>query len=322
MSYPDNGGNAGDRLPWHLAVAFTLLLVYASLHPFIGWRDLGAPPLAWLGAGWPHYYTGFDMVSNVAIYLPLGFLWLTVFHGDSDLRWRVLAVTLAGALLSAAVETTQNYLPTRVPSNIDLACNAVGTLTGALLGASWGRAFLSGGRLHSLRVRLIVAGGAGDTGLVLMGLWLLTQLNPESLLFGNGDLRRMLGIAPTLPFDIQRFSRIEAVIAAVNTLAVGLIIVALQRHSRWPVLLGVLLLGVLVRGLATAVLVDPRAALHLLTVGNASGFAIGIVLLLFCAHLWPPLRRGLCACSLLLATVLVNLAPQNPYLAEAAQVWR
>ena len=35
----------------------------------------------------------------------------------------------------------------------------------------------------------------------------------------------------------------------------------------------------------------------------------------------PALRRALGAVALLLATVLVNLAPQNPYLAEAATVW-
>ena len=43
--------------------------------------------------------------------------------------------------------------------------------------------------------RAFLPGGAIDLGLALMGLWLLIQLNPTSLLFGAGDLRELLGAA-------------------------------------------------------------------------------------------------------------------------------
>ena len=32
----------------------------------------------------------------------------------------------------------QNYLPSRVPSNIDLACNLIGAMIGAAAGMNWG----------------------------------------------------------------------------------------------------------------------------------------------------------------------------------------
>ncbi|CAG4883966.1 VanZ family protein [Georgfuchsia toluolica] len=309
-----------NALARHLAIAFTLLVIYASLHPFSGWRDLGAPPLAWLTTGWLRYSTWFDIVLNVFGYLPFGFLWATVLQRRLGRVLAIPAITVLGALLSGTVETTQNYLPTRVSSNIDFGSNTLGTLFGAIMGARWGGALLSGGHLAALRERHIVSGFIGDSGLVLMGFWLLTQVNPESLLFGNGDLRRALGIEPALPFDVSRFAHIEAAIAAINALAVGLVLAALGLKAR--AVFAMLLLGVVIRALAAAILVDPAEALHWITSGNASGVAIGCAVLLPVLYLGQGLRRSFAAVALLLATVLVNLAPQNPYLAEAAEIWR
>ena len=50
------------------------LIVYASLYPFAGWRVPGVGPLDFLLLGWPHWWTTFDLVSNLLGYLPLGFL--------------------------------------------------------------------------------------------------------------------------------------------------------------------------------------------------------------------------------------------------------
>ncbi|MFY9329304.1 MAG: VanZ family protein [Georgfuchsia sp.] len=308
-----------NALARHLAIAFTLLVVYASLHPFSGWRDLGAPLLAWLTTGWLRYSTWFDIVINVVGYLPFGFLWTTVLQQRLGRLLAIAVVTLLGVLLSGTMETIQNYLP-RVPSNLDLAGNTLGALCGAILGVRWGSALLYGGRLAALRERIFLPGFAGDSGLVLMGFWLLTQVNPESLLFGNGDLRRALGIEPTLAFDVSHFSHIEAAIAAINTLATGLVLAALGLKTR--AVFSVLLLGMTIRTLAAAILVGPAASLHWMTGGNASGVAIGCLALLLAVGLVPALRRTLAALALLLATVLVNLAPLNPYLAEAAQIWR
>ncbi len=309
-----------NALARHLAVAFTLLVIYASLHPFSGWRDLGAPAFAWLDAPWPRYWTWFDIGFNVFGYLPFGFLWATVLRKRLGGPLAITAVTLLGALLSGTMETTQNYLPTRVPSNLDLSGNTLGAMLGAVAGWRWGRTLLSGGRLAALRDRVIRPGFTGDSGLLLIGFWLLTQVNPESLLYGNGDLRRALGIEPTLPFDVAGFANIEAAVAAINALAVGLVLATMGLKLR--MLFGMLLLGMAIRTISAAILVEPVDALHWLTAGNARGALIGFAALLPAYYLIPTLRRALAAMALLLATVLVNLAPQNPYLAEAAMVWQ
>lgn len=313
MANPDNA------LARHLVTAFTLLIIYASLHPFSGWRDLGAPPLAWLGTGWLRYTGWFDITLNIIGYLPFGFLWATVIQTRFGRVISVAIVVVFGAALSTAMETTQNFLPTRVPSNLDLAGNTAGAMLGAIAGARWGYALLSGGRIAAWREQWIAPGFIGDSGLVLAGLWLLTQVNPESLLFGNGDLRRALGIEPALPFDAARFAGIEAAIAGINTLAVGLVLSLLRLRA--PIVLMVLPAGALIRAFAAAVLVNLGEAVHWVTSGNMLGILAGCVTLIPAMRLASSPRRVLAAVALLLATILVNLAPQNPYLANAVVVW-
>ncbi|HTH39703.1 MAG TPA: VanZ family protein [Rhodocyclaceae bacterium] len=313
--------HARSHLALQLALAYTALVVYASLHPFSGWRDTGVDPLEFLTASWPRYFTVFDLSTNVLAYLPLGFLWVAYFQTPQQ-RWpAALLVTLTGALLSLGLETVQNYLPSRVSSNLDLGCNALGTVLGAALGVWRGRLLLNGGRWHVLRNHWCLPGNSGDAGLTLMGLWLLTQLNPEILLFGNGDLRQLLELEDAMAFDVDRFSRIETFIAAANTLAVGLAASCLLLRRQWA---GVLLLmgaALLVHTFAAAILVSPQQALRWITPGNIQGVAVGLVLLLPSLQLSLTLRRVLAGSALLFATVLVNLSPTNPYLSQAAQMW-
>jgi VanZ family protein len=61
------------HLTLYLTGVYALLIVYASLYPLAGWHDSGGDALAFLGAAWPRYYTGFDLATNVLAYLPFGF---------------------------------------------------------------------------------------------------------------------------------------------------------------------------------------------------------------------------------------------------------
>ena len=70
-------GNRPIVLARYLALAWCALIVYASLHPFSGWRSTGVSPWGFLTAAWPRYWTGFDLVANVAVYLPLGFFFMS-----------------------------------------------------------------------------------------------------------------------------------------------------------------------------------------------------------------------------------------------------
>ncbi|MGT2434374.1 VanZ family protein [Cupriavidus basilensis] len=107
-----------------------MLVVYASLYPFAGWTDTGVSPFAFLSAPLPRYDTGFDLLTNVWGYMPLGMLTVLALHPRIT-GWRAVLVSLlAGLLLSGAMEAIQTYLPTRVSSNVDLATNSAGRLAG------------------------------------------------------------------------------------------------------------------------------------------------------------------------------------------------
>ncbi|GEM_PF-28155 len=306
----------------YLALAWLGLIVYGSLHPFSGWRDTGVSPFVFLGAAWPRYWTAFDLLANVAVYLPLGFFMALAF---SRLPWRYTAPILA-ALLCAAIsfglETTQTWLPSRVPSNLDFVCNAIGGLLGAVLALVTGpRIFV---RLAALQQRLVAPIPHAEMGLTLLGLWLLVPLSPETLLFGAGDFRHWFDWPGVLPFDAERFVVIEASVAALNALAIGLIVRLLCARLFAACLIAplFLVLGLTVRTLAAAILIGPGEALAWLTAGARYGLIASALLL--CLTIWLPARPRLILILLALAagTLLVNLAPPNPYSITALATWR
>ncbi len=324
---PTQGTGSGDvrsPLPLYLAAAYTLLVVYASLHPFSGWRDSGVPLTAFLTAVWPRYITNFDIVINVLAYLPLGFIWVATLLSRRGLWLAVALATLLGSCLSLSLETLQNFLPSRIPSNVDLVCNSLGALLGALFGGRWGALLLDGGRLHALSRRLVGSGAMPDAGLVLLALWLLTQLNPETLLFGNGDLRGLLnslGLLAPPPYLAEQFHWVEASVTAINTLAIGLLSSCLWRTRR--VLLPAALIGTaLLVKTFSLMLLTSTAGLSWATPGTLAGLAGGLLLWLMAARLPGRARQVLAALSLLLATALVNLAPENPYFSAIMKVWQ
>ncbi|KAB2926684.1 MAG: VanZ family protein [Dechloromonas sp.] len=315
-------GRGPILLARYLALAWLGLIAYGSLHPFSGWRDTGASPFAFLDGGWPRYWTAFDLLANIAVYLPLGFfLTLAVRRLPGRFTAPLLATVLA-ATVSFGLEAVQTWLPSRVPSNLDLACNAIGGLVGAAL-AQWvgPRVFA---RLIALEQRLIAPIPHAELGLTLLGLWLLVPLSPETLLFGAGDLRQWFGFTSAVPFAAESFIVIEASIAALNALAVGLVVRMLCARLLAACLIVplFLILGLVVRTLAAAVLIGPGESLAWLTAGARSGLLAGGLLLAIGILLPATPRLILTLLALIAGTVLVNLAPPNPYSMAALATWR
>ena len=300
-----------------------LLVVYASLYPFEGWRGFGLSPLAYLTAPWARYLTVFDVAVNVAGYVPFGFLAIAALH--PRLRgFAAFCVTVLGAAaLSLALEAVQSYLPARFPSNVDVLCNIGGTALGAALGQHFAT-LIAEGPLHERRTGAFLPGADIDFGLVLIALWLFVQLNPVTLLFGAGDLRDLLvplaGRARTPEF----FVFVEAVTTAANLVAVAALLSALAlpdvRVRR--LLVVVVVAALIIKTAAFAILMRAQNVLAWLTHGAQIGLAIGIALALAAVALPRTARLALAAVLLMASTVLVNLAPPNPYLADSLKLWQ
>jgi VanZ family protein len=311
-----------SRLPLYLAGAYTLLVVYGSLYPLAGWRVSGVELLAFLQAGWPRYVTGFDLSVNTLAYLPLGFLWVAVLMRRLAPAAACVTVALGGIFLSLGIEALQNFLPARVPSHLDLVCNALGGLAGALAGLRWGRDLLDGGRLHAWRERRFLAGGAGDQGLLLVGLWLFTQLNPETFLFGNGNLRGLLDLPAALDFEAGRFSELETATVGAQTLALALVGSRLAANHPRLLPLALIAAALAIKSAALLVLMQGANGLAWATPGTLAGLLLGLLAWASALLLPAGARQALAALALMVAAVLANLMPDNPYLEDTLRVWR
>src|SRR5258706_481256 len=147
-----------STLARYLFVAYVLLVVYASLHPFSGWRDRGLPPFAFVAAPFTRPMPVFDVVVNVIGYVPLGFL--AALAAYPRLRGgRAFVFGFAcSLLLSFALESLQLYLPSRTSSNLDLLTNAAGGALGALAAVAGTRALRLEEGLLRLRERFMLPG--------------------------------------------------------------------------------------------------------------------------------------------------------------------
>jgi VanZ family protein len=74
-----------------------------------------------------------DMIANVLLFLPLGFLFRA--SAASERARRPGTALVLGVVASAAIEAVQLYLPGRFPSLVDIATNALGAWAGARLHA-------------------------------------------------------------------------------------------------------------------------------------------------------------------------------------------
>ena len=327
---------------WPLALAYMALIVYASLYPFAGWRDQGIGPWLFLASPWPKYWTGFDVAANVAGYAPLGFLLALSFlrrgheyGAPANKSGAILAATLAAGTLALAMEALQTYLPSRVPSNIDLALNLLGAFGGAVMAAGLE---LAGAidRWSRFRLRWFVEDARG--ALVLLALWPVALLFPASVPLGLGQVFERLETAladwlletPFLQWLPVRDVELQPLIPGVElvSVALGAVIPCLLSYSvmqslsrRAVIAAGVVALGVAVTALSAALSWGPAHAWAWLSAPVRVGLVVGLVLALM---LIVVPRRG-CAALLLLALVLhlslLNQAPEGAYFALTLQAW-
>ncbi|WP_158295544.1 VanZ family protein [Crenalkalicoccus roseus] len=115
-------------------------IAYASLYPFrFAPLPAGTELAEALRAAWNRPPGGRgDLLANLLLYLPLGFLLAALMAGRGVAARLGLAV-LGAALLSGAMEAAQLFLPQRTSSVWDLACNAAGALAGAAAALLLGR---------------------------------------------------------------------------------------------------------------------------------------------------------------------------------------
>ena len=308
----------GSTLARDFTIVFALLIAYATLYPLSGWRDQGLSPVAWAGT-WPKPVLPVDFLFNVCAYVPLGMLLVWACFPYVRGVVSVLLALLLGAALSFLLESLQSYLPTRVPSLNDFLANSAGALAGGTLGALLAPGLLERGLLKATSDRWL--GARTPRGLILAGLWLFAALFPQGMLFGYGSLQPLIGTVSGYPFTPPEFARVEAAVTAVSLFAAGsLLLASLTRQApRFVLLVLFVATACAVRAFSQTILFSPDVAFAWLTPGAQNGLIAGAAALLVALALPRAMLLSLVVIAVTFATVVVNLAPANPYYAATVQ---
>lgn len=118
-----------------LALMYGLIIVHLSLYPYSGWRHIGIGPWEYLTGPWIPVHQSVlwgDIAVNILAYIPLGFL-LVLGIAELPARTERLIAPLLALCLSFGLEAVQTWLPTRVPSKMDVLTNFSGAIIGAAL---------------------------------------------------------------------------------------------------------------------------------------------------------------------------------------------
>ena len=306
--------NSSIRAPLagYIALAYTLVIVYASLQPFAGWRMPPEEVLGFLTAPWPRYITASDIALNVVAYLPLGALLYVALRPPLAPAFALALATLLAAALSLALESAQMFLPLRIATNVDLIANSAGAAAGALgalLLTLWHNP------LAAWRRRLVRADKLGDCGLFVVALWIVIQFHPATPALGSGNLRDALGIAPLFMHTSQAYWLAETAVVALAVIALGLLISLLMQSRRYALraMVLTLFLTLAAKSVAAVMLGRGNQWLQWLTPGVAAGLAAGGALVATLVWLAPAARSMAALLCLVAGMVIVNITPDNPY---------
>jgi len=270
----------------HLLLAgYALLIIYASLSPFTGWRGQGLEFSEIMAAQLWRHYTLPDVIANVLAYIPLGLLAALALYGRlGRLRSALLAI-IAGCCLSAALEYAQMYLPSRNSANLDVLANGTGALIGALL-AAWLAPSPWFIRLGQVRQKLFRFNEDADFGMALFILWMFAQVNPALPMLGNifvsDSIRQPFQTVIASPFNW-----LSSLSVMLNMLMLGCLLITLMRHRRHAVnaLMLVVACVAFLKFFAAALLLKSWALLLWLTSEAMLGVIAGLILLAIAARL-------------------------------------
>ena len=247
-----------------------------SLYPFT-WQAMRISGWSFLWARWLGAITRTDILTNVFAYFPLGlFMANSLFrHRLTVTRW--LGVCIAVGLLSAGFESAQLYVPHRVSSNVDIVFNTLGAAIGAACAPLFSRhsRFMAG--FIAYRRFWFQPGWLTHSGLILLGLWVLSQLSLQAPALVAGELHTSF-----TPFweaaSIQEFKPDVALIFMLDIACLGLFGTILMRPNRRrpSATLGLMLLAILFKFLAAALLIKLPLLARLLSLETVLGLTLGV----------------------------------------------
>lgn len=326
---------------WPLALAWTLLIVYASLFPFSDWRwPPGQPITALLVLPWPPWRDDFDLWSNLLGYLPLGLLLAAGLRSQGRGIAATLLLVLAGAAaLSYGNELLQTFLPNRHPSLKDWAMNTAGAGAGAVLAVVFDT-LGSGRRWRTAQSRWFARRSAAAQS--LLALWPFALMFPAPLPLGLGQIFEplrgtLLGWVSGVPWAAPLADWLaqasapsqplgplsEGLVTALGLLAPCMLAFAITPPGRRRLWLaaGALTLALTAMTVSTLLNFGPRHAFAWLMPATGPALACGALAAACLALSSRRLAAGVGLVAVVASTALVAQAPADPYFAASLLAW-
>jgi VanZ family protein len=274
---------------WFLAVAlgFIAFAIYGSLLPF----EVQPVPVAaaWDAfrvamTSWPRRVSRSDVLANVLLFVPIGFALTGALVAGGRSRLAAAGAGLMALPLAAAIsllcEFLQMFARGRIPSNVDVGAQSVGTALGAVM-------FVVLGQALAQWIHETTRAEGNDRVARILGLfafgWLFGNLAPFDITVDPGNLADRLqsghiGLtflqAPNTTAIRQLWDVVAEIVSAVPLGLLAIVIAA--RHFRSP-LTGAILLGVslVVAVEAAQIFIKSHAAYATDALFGAIGVAIG-----------------------------------------------
>ncbi|MGE0313310.1 MAG: VanZ family protein [Lautropia sp.] len=314
-----------------LFAAVTLAIVYLSVWPMSDWRLRQPSTFAFLTLGIPRYWSVADLSANIAAYVVFGLLMVLAWCSPARPFRAIAAATVAGFALSILLESMQSWLPTRVPSMLDVSANGGGAAIGGALGAMIGatRARLAGER-RQVSLQWYQQGPA--LGWALLLVWVIGQIPTQRLLFTSGHVVRWVGAFVQRAFgadggsppgavpdwleSLQAVHGLAETVAIMSTIGVlGVLVMDLVRPvgARLAWVGGLLLFGLALRVMLAPLVYRDQPPLVWLTAGAQAGIVLGAAMLYLIGAFRVRTRLAIGVLLVPLSILLVFVASFDPY---------
>jgi VanZ family protein len=319
-----------------LFATYVAALVYASLFPIVGWRLVDGSLFDFLFKPWPRYWTGFDIASNFIAYVPLGVVGLLRAQKTHSIERSVVLATALGLGLSLSMEIIQNYLPSRVPSWVDILFNGLGAFAGACFAAAQTANFAKL-RAWQTMTRYWLAPAGRWAGIALL-VWTAIQALGQPALFLSGivpanllvELITWTGMDQTEAAEwlsqlqlTRMASHSGAILSEIAVVSLNLFVLTTlvleftgNRAARLPLGLGLVSFALVLKSGFSANFVG-SSPLYWLTIGAQAGLLVGAMAALIAAGLQRRLRFLISAFACVMLILIANVLPLNPFFSIA-----
>lgn len=307
-------------------LSYLLLIIYASLYPFIPWNDIGIPMWSYISLSLPKYWLKFDLIINILGYIPLGIIGCIISYPIKNKKNFYLVIILFSILLSSTMEAIQTYIPNRIPSMIDLYTNVIGCFLGILVTHCFYKFNIYEKLLFYKKQWLYSP--IFNYGIILIIIWLCIQIYPTEYLFEYGQLLKLFFnfIVNYADISIENVKFIdnyiipEIIIVLTSLVSFSLLIISELNETapKIKILFSIILIALTIKTLTTLFLFS-SSTLYWFTPGAITGIFISILILFGFIFTSVKIQKYLAILFLIINLCVINIIPINPYYLAALQ---